>query len=301
MRRSGFTLLELVLAAGLSALILGATLQALLLVSRTQNAGRDAIVQSQLGRNLMRQFEWDLSHLVPLSVEETSSEDTELTDQLATINDQATDNVVKQEGEVLASLSEMVGTPDRLEMRIDAVMTESQWKRVFDATVTTSSTSTTDVTGMTRRRRVVVWNPLGDGSGIVQVDAANSSLKILRQEMGVDSTETITGDVRLTAVPEVRSITFRYFDGTDWYEDWDSALMAAYPMSIEMTLEMGAEGVTDDKTATIGAGKVLKRVFVVEMSRFVREASSSSTSSTSSSTSSGSSGLGSDSSGGSGL
>lgn len=300
MRRSGFTLLELVLAAALSALILGATLQALLLVSRTQNAGRDAIIHSQLGRNLMRQFEWDLSHLVPLSVEETSSEDTELTDQLATINDQATDNVVKAEGEVLASLSEMVGTPDRLEMRIDAVMTESQWKRVFDATVTTSSTNT-EVTGMTRRRRVVVWNPLGDGSGIVQVDAANSSLKILRQEMGVDSTETITGDVRLTAVPEVRSITFRYFDGIDWYEDWDSALMAAYPMSIEMTLEMGAEGVNADKTATIGAGKVLKRVFVVEMSRFVSEASSSSSTSTSSSTSSGSSDLESGSSGGSGL
>jgi prepilin-type N-terminal cleavage/methylation domain-containing protein len=42
----------------------------------------------------------------------------------------------------------------------------------------------------------------------------------------------------------VRSLSFRYFDGTDWYEDWDStALEGALPLAVEITLVLNMENV----------------------------------------------------------
>lgn len=265
-RRSGFTLLELLLAAGLSAMVMAASLQALLIVSRTQQAGRDAIVSAQIGRNLMRQLEWDLSHLVPLAAEEATSDEMALVDDLQTINDDPTDVISLTDGEVLTTLAEMVGTLDRLELRIDAVMTEAQWKRTLASSA--DPTASEVVTGMERARRVVIWNPLGDGSGIVAVDSAHLDQKVLRQELAVDTTETVTGEVRVTPVPEVTSITFRYYDGLEWLEAWDSTVMGAYPKCIEMRLELGAKNAGSDEAVVLGTGKVLTRVLTLDVSRF---------------------------------
>jgi len=43
--------------------------------------------------------------------------------------------------------------------------------------------------------------------------------------------------------PEVNGLQFRYFDGTQWYDQWDSLEMDALPLAVEVTLflDTGAE------------------------------------------------------------
>jgi hypothetical protein len=36
--------------------------------------------------------------------------------------------------------------------------------------------------------------------------------------------------------PEVTEVQFRYFDGVDWLEEWDSALQERLPNAVEVTL-----------------------------------------------------------------
>ena len=38
--------------------------------------------------------------------------------------------------------------------------------------------------------------------------------------------------------PEVTGIQFRYFDGEEWLEEWDSAAMSGFPVAIEITVTM---------------------------------------------------------------
>ncbi len=268
-QRPGFTLLELVLAASITAVIFAALLQALLLITRMQSAGRDQIVLAQIGRNLMRQMEWDLSHLVLIPIAETASEDEVALDDLGleqtTINDMATGSETEVEGEMLLSPSEMIGSFDRLEMRIDAELTEAQWKQSL---FSLESQDPTDVLSMDRRRRQVIWNPLSTSSGSTNFRDLPAEEQVFRQELFVDTTEAVMGDARLTLVPEVSGVSFLYFDGLEWYEDWDSTVMLAYPKCIQMTLTLE---IPDPDVTVQSANKtlVLTRIFAIETSRFV--------------------------------
>ena len=55
---------------------------------------------------------------------------------------------------------------------------------------------------------------------------------------------TMLGQTQLLA-PEVTRINFRYWDGSTWVVQWDSAAMIGLPRAIEVTLEVdfnAAEG-----------------------------------------------------------
>lgn len=52
--------------------------------------------------------------------------------------------------------------------------------------------------------------------------------------------------------PEVNYLEFRYFDGLDWYTEWDSEQMEGLPVAVEITIGMDPAGGVDPGTLDVG-------------------------------------------------
>lgn len=55
--------------------------------------------------------------------------------------------------------------------------------------------------------------------------------------IGVEA-DNATSDPAELLAPEVVEISFMYFDGTQWYEEWDSSLQQGMPVAIEIKLSL---------------------------------------------------------------
>ena len=49
-------------------------------------------------------------------------------------------------------------------------------------------------------------------------------------------TDSSLADVAEFLAPEINSLVFRYFDGVDWQDEWDSEALGAIPTAIEITI-----------------------------------------------------------------
>lgn len=63
------------------------------------------------------------------------------------------------------------------------------------------------------------------------------------QQMGVLDD---AGDEAFVIAPEVVDLTYRFFDGTSWYYDWDSDARGGLPMAVEITLAFAPPPDDDD-------------------------------------------------------
>jgi len=91
---------------------------------------------------------------------------------------------------------------------------------------------------------------LADGRGL-----ARQEIRMVTSE-DVDTTPTDVDDNTRILAEEVKSLQFRYFDGTNWQDQWDGSQPGADgvtpmgpPMAVEITLEISVPG--SDKTKTI--------------------------------------------------
>jgi len=58
--RTAFTLLELVLAAGLTSVVLAVIVTAMTMFVNIERSSQQDLVSAELARNFLRQLEWDL-------------------------------------------------------------------------------------------------------------------------------------------------------------------------------------------------------------------------------------------------
>ncbi|REK11449.1 MAG: prepilin-type N-terminal cleavage/methylation domain-containing protein [Planctomycetota bacterium] len=71
---------------------------------------------------------------------------------------------------------------------------------------------------------------------------------------GAKATEELTeeddfADDSITRVPEVMSFSLRYYDGTTWLTEWNSAAMRRLPVAVEVSLQLRAAGEEDPYTS----------------------------------------------------
>ena len=66
--------------------------------------------------------------------------------------------------------------------------------------------------------------------------------------VGLDSTDH-SGAL---LAPEVNYLEFRYFDGLDWYTEWDSEQMESLPVAVEITIGIDPAGGVDAATLDVG-------------------------------------------------
>ncbi|MDA1017842.1 MAG: prepilin-type N-terminal cleavage/methylation domain-containing protein [Planctomycetota bacterium] len=269
--RNGFTLLEVLMALGLTMLLIAAVYKAIDLHWSYQTAGRDQIERSQVARALLHRMSSDLKSIVfVVPPEKSNSEDEAATDADATSQTTTTDVTDPLEGSTMG----LKGTSDRLQILV------SRPTRL----VTTTKTSQVDgeVTIASQQKTVsyfladagsggltgAVGNLAAGGSagasfvtgiqGLARLEADRVAVEFADSQRDLDQ---LAAQAKLLA-PAVVSLQFRYFDGVEWVEAWDSnayveqsvdgsieEVIAGLPQAVEITLGLRNEQDTEEGIA----------------------------------------------------
>lgn len=78
------------------------------------------------------------------------------------------------------------------------------------------------------------------GTGLARMEGDRLMMEMADAQADLDS---LAQSSRILA-PEVESLRFRYFDGLQWYDSWNSEELAALPRAIEVVFTLRAEAAT---------------------------------------------------------
>lgn len=236
------SLLEVVLASGLCVLLMLAVYSAMDQAYRLSSTGKDDLQRMQLARAILRRMELDVrsvtyaieaadpdSDLFPTDPDPDPG-DTDPEEPVPAVT------VLSPIDQLLAGSVGLIGTATRLELHVSRPRRELSFgPLVDDASVTTRVSDL----------RSVIYDFQGSGSSTL-VDADGQPLiGLIRTEgdrMAVLDVEAAGGAGEIMTLPqalapEANSVLFRYFDGTTWYEEWDTPTLGMLPRAIEVSIQ----------------------------------------------------------------
>jgi prepilin-type N-terminal cleavage/methylation domain-containing protein len=205
--RTGFTLLELLLASGIALLLMAGLYVAMEVNLNYAAAGREVVDQSQLARALLARISADISGaLTPITATKSTSA--------------TSGTVVADEGTV--NLTTV--TPLNMGVVGDATVLTLYVSRVPKWTtpgMAASSNADQQQLAFSDLRRVSYWlSSVGDGGLAKQdVDRVTADRDDDPLPPGVPNEE------KLIVATEVVGLAFRYFDGSSWQDSWDGSII----------------------------------------------------------------------------
>ena len=252
----GFTLLELILALGLTTVLLTIVGMAIHLYLGTVDGCRTGVRQAELARNLLQQIASDLHNAVPYAEPEAGGggggdaaledmgdgeeedagetsdeevgEDEEVVTVVDTLEPPAVPGVYGNQYELQIDVGRLPRI-DQME-RLMAMQDPQLIHRCSDITtigyyvgqigVGTESTAATAADG--------------SGYGLVR----RSLDRAVAQWAAESGGQFLMADADQLIAPEVIAIEFRYFDGIEWVTSWDSAASGGLPLAVEIALMM---------------------------------------------------------------
>ena len=259
--RTGFTLLELMLALALSALVFVAIGMALDLNLRALNTRRANVEESQLARALLRRIADDLRGAVVLETVDFSK--VAGTDEMleAALGSEVTD-LLGDETELLAGEEEeadyaaLLAPPplpgiygNQFQLMVDV----SRLPRVDQYLPQMNEDGSLDVTRIPSDVKTVTYYMLPANTGLQApmvgaTLAEKRSLKggLVRRELdrAVTTFASEVGTIEFldpipdVIAPEVSGVQFAYFDGFEWYPVWDTEAMQGLPMAVEVVVSI---------------------------------------------------------------
>jgi len=214
-RRSGYTLLEVVLAIGIGLLLLAALYVALDLQLRYMSSGRRAVAEAQLARGLLNRIAADVrASLAMLPTTPTAEAATAAATSSSSTGSSAaaagsSDTQTASTGQFAYGL---VGDSQQITLFISSVPRLGQ-------------TMMETPLGVCDQRRIVY--ALVPGQGLVRQEIRN----VAGDEF---NDNTATADVLAAEVVELQ---FRYFNATTgvWDDQWDGSISGP-PLAVEITL-----------------------------------------------------------------
>lgn len=238
--RPGFTLLELILAAGIATFVLGALLTSIDFIARTERSSTDKLDLARVAHSVFDRVERDLGVLVTLAEESDASElMVEADEELVEADDSASLSVIAGDDITLSLLIEPVGTVIEV---ADELLAWEELGGIPDG-------------GSGPRRRLVIWG--ADPS-------VEPNEQVLRLATILASDGASGTDVGQLYVPEVLSMTFAYLIDGEWAEGCDDLLDGGPPAAIRV--ELVIQSVDVDGTR-VGPEYAAERVFVVPSGR----------------------------------
>lgn len=247
-RRSGFTLIEVLIALTLSVALVSAIYYAVSLHWRYEQVGRERIQRTQITLAILRLLSEDVGSIAFVPPKTTTGDDaadsTETSEEDTSAEDTDTEAAMTSEGNTdsttvtqQASLG-IVGTADTLQLDVSL-------PRRMDSIVSGSETAPASSTIESDSLRIT-WSMIGiDSATATQQgpDAAPSQLArnvidrlaeavTLDEITDTDPTQESSGII----APEVVSLAFRYYDGYSWFDTWDSVEAQRLPRAIEVTM-----------------------------------------------------------------
>ena len=229
----GYTLLELLLALGLSGILMVAVYASLSHYWRLSSVGRIDAERMQLARSLVRRMAIDIRSIVDQpEEEEVPAEDEESEDGTVTVTTDAADST-------LTVTARLVGTSTSLTL----VAVRPTRNRVMTATA--ADVALQDSQSDLRR----ITYSFGGGSAMETGGVSYSNVDQQEAEwaelQGVAMTEV---PVELLA-PEVISMQFQYLDGNTntWMDDWHSIEYAGLPRAIRVSMQFAPASSADSE------------------------------------------------------
>ena len=248
-RTSGFTMLEVILAIGLTGLLLAAIYSALDLYWKYTTLGQQQVERAQIARAVFQKISQDLhsvTYMQETGVEEeestTGSSETETEETVIEVtnpDDAYTSGNIGVFGDA-QSLVLHTSRPGRQPLLISNTGSSSAMQSdllsvsyflavagaeglqgaVGDQYRNTATTGQS-TQGLARLEGDRLAMSMADGSADVQVLAQQSQL----------------------LAAEISSLQFQYFDGTDWLEVWDSIEYGTVPQAIKVTIGFQNENI----------------------------------------------------------
>lgn len=236
--RRGFTLLEVLLALGLSVILLTAVYSAMDLYWSYSTAGQIEVERSQLARTLLKMMASDIRSVVyredvPASETTESEGSTESEEGLTDDETESGTTMLEDPAEAYATQDVGVfGDSTTLVLHIDKPVRNTDYAPA------------TDDLGLMQDSDLqsVSWFLAGSGTGTLQSMGDLQGLARLRGDRSVIGLADEQGDLAslgaLTQVlaAEVNFLEFQYFDGLEWLPDWDSVANGGLPLAIGITI-----------------------------------------------------------------
>ena len=290
-RRAGFTLLELLIAIGLTSILMVALFSAMDIYFKLQLDGHEEITRQQISRTLLRQMTRDIESVVFVKKQTVDEDEAQTVDEdeaqavdedeaqavdedeaQSVDEDEATATDEDTTAAMLTYTSGLVGSGT------DLLLYVSRPDRTLSYVDAQSLTSTKDRTGDLMIIRYLVADTGGGGV------SSTIARRFAGTESGPIGLVRITGDLygMSTAVEagedkdfmsvdkidakEVSQVAFRYFDGADWQETWDSGIQNGLPAAIEIILTLrnteSSEGFSSDESDPYALGETKHRMVV---------------------------------------
>jgi type II secretory pathway pseudopilin PulG len=250
---AGFTLLEILLAMGLAVILLAVIGQALYMYGQYSTIGRAQVTRSQLARAILKRMETDIRSVVYRPPEEEGNEAAQGQAADEGAAQDADEEVIEPELQdptdayATGSMG-VIGTADQLVLHISAPSRDLNYSSVLDGETLNARTS--DLQSVSWFLAVSGADGLPGAAADLAAEtpsytASNGESQGLsrlagdRMTMNFADAEsdlvTLVQSTNLLA-PEVTFLQFRYFDGVDWLEDWDSDALGGLPKSIEIII-----------------------------------------------------------------
>ena len=251
-RSAGFTLIEVLVAVSMALLLMTAVYSAIDMHWRYETAGELELQRGQVARAVYARLSIDIRSVQfsPPDPENAELEDEEGADEEA-LADVETEELLQTQ-----SLG-VTGTSIRLTLHINKPVPP----RMFSLT----GSGDDEFVLLESEQRSVTWFLADLGGGELEglsasrfVDdyaiaaagmLSNSSaldgpLGLARSEVDrlagtIDASaenESALAEVAEFLAPEINSLNFRYFDGIDWQDEWDSQALGAIPLAIEIII-----------------------------------------------------------------
>ncbi len=249
-QRSAYTLFEVIVALGLSVIVLAAIGFAVDLHLRTLQSRRSRVEEAQLARAVLRLMADDLRNAVQYKAIDFSSVEKLATGNSSTIEEElGEEQPIEEEAQ---SLADSVAPPtipglygNQFELRVDI----SRLPRVdqYDPSLVAESVSVTDIPSDVK---TVAYYLIADStttefqSATLDGDDSTRQTGLVRRVLDRAVTQWAADNGSLSSIdssgeivaPEVVYLEFRFFDGSEWVIEWDSDELGGLPIAVEIGL-----------------------------------------------------------------
>jgi hypothetical protein len=270
-------LLEVILALGLATVLLAAAAMALRLYLRAFERCQPEVEQAQLARAVLGRIAQDLRSAIPTDaaqLEKLAEKSIKGTDALKQLADESEGakpaeiiTPLNAEGDVSSSVPRTVpglyGTRYELQVDVSRLPRFDQLAALIVAADEPLPDRISDV-------KTVAYYLLSASSSEGVVEEPVLSGGLARRELDRATTlwaaqqGTLDGtSVSATVLaPEVSALKFRYFDGDNWFDEWDTEQQGGLPAAVEVVIELTRPGTNRGTTtwwATTGDASSARR------------------------------------------
>lgn len=280
-QRGGFTLIEFLIALGLSTLLMAAIGSTLYLLNRSSDVGRQAVSEARLVRALFRVIETDLRSVAFTEPDLSADEDLYADETGSSSSGSSTsddDSIVIEDTDVTQSATSfgIYGEPTFLQFTASTPIIPTG--ETVDATDFFTNDTPSEEDELAKRSRVVISYFLGGAATNSSSTSTSSTvsepgLVRLVEQAESDDALSVTLEEKLLS-GEVTGLAFRYFDGVAWTETWDSTEFASLPAAIEIVigLEQGVDAAYQDLDPTVQSVNSKEYRYVVPIPRGIEQA-----------------------------